>query len=60
MAELQDYRCAICKEAAPLVIDHNHNNHKVRGLLCYSCNVGLGFFNDKVEVLMAAIQYLAK
>ncbi len=31
---------------------------KVRGLLCYNCNVGLGNFKDDKESLMNAIKYL--
>jgi len=54
-------RCAIC--LTPLVesrphVDHDHTNGKVRGILCHTCNPGLGYFKDDVEVLQRAIDYL--
>lgn len=41
-----------------LSIDHNHDTNKIRGVLCHSCNVGLGHFKDKIEWLEQAIAYL--
>lgn len=61
MYALQEGRCAICrveKEPIGLVIDHNHKTKKVRGLLCSTCNTGLGFFRDIPDLLDAAIEYL--
>lgn len=52
--------CAICHE--PLTdkyhIDHNHQTGALRGLLCRSCNVGLGFFKDSTSRLLAGVRYL--
>ncbi len=42
----------------PLYVDHDHVTGKVRGLLCSSCNVGIGNLGDSVEALEAAIRYL--
>ena len=56
--EFQDGLCAICKKEDALVVDHCHKTKRVRGLLCYSCNVGLGFFRDSPEFMRAAIHYL--
>jgi len=36
--------CAICEEPfVRIAIDHDHETGIVRGLLCFSCNSGLGF-----------------
>lgn len=54
----QEGKCKICKKEKALMIDHNHNTNKNRGLLCNNCNVGLGHFKDDVESLKNAIVYL--
>jgi hypothetical protein len=41
-------------------VDHNHETLKVRGLLCWRCNSGLGFFKDNQAHLAMAIEYLVK
>jgi hypothetical protein len=56
----QRYGCAICGSLFDEVIDHDHITGKIRGLLCRSCNVGLGFFKDDTERLQNAIDYLNK
>lgn len=55
----QKGRCAIC-ESMPkrLVIDHDHNDGEFRGLLCATCNSGLGMFRDSIRHLLAAVAYL--
>ena len=58
--------CAICKRepevACPqrpfLVIDHDHQTNKIRGLLCGTCNTGLGMFGDNWERIYDAGKYL--
>lgn len=54
--------CAICHESRDSVldVDHNHTTGKVRGLLCRSCNRGLGIFRDCPERLENAAKYLRK
>ena len=61
----QNSTCAICGITAEeigkrLIVDHNHETLKVRGLLCWRCNSGLGFFKDNQAHLAMAIEYLVK
>lgn len=60
-----DGRCEICGtrnfgKARRPAIDHNHTTGEARGLLCGSCNQGLGAFKDSPELLKLAIEYLRK
>jgi hypothetical protein len=53
--------CAICGNTEPrgrLVVDHNHGDGKVRGLLCHVCNRALGGFKDSRNLLLKAVKYL--
>lgn len=50
--------CVICKKSTDLVIDHDHDSGKVRGLLCRQCNVALGLFKDNKKILHKAWRYL--
>jgi hypothetical protein len=60
----QGGRCCICNvpiAAAGLRgmhIDHDHQTGRNRGLLCASCNLGLGNFRDSPKLLLRAIKYL--
>lgn len=64
MLESQGVSCAICGthatdcSKARLDIDHDHSTGKIRGLLCFNCNIGLGAFCDDTERLRKAIIYL--
>lgn len=51
--------CAICGGKEKLVVDHDHETDKVRGLLCFFCNLGLGNFRDNPQLLKKAIEYLS-
>ena len=55
--------CDICgrhPQTRRLSVDHNHITQEVRGLLCYKCNIAMGWFDDSPERLNAAIGYLSR
>jgi len=58
----QNNACAICKKLfqtdSDYHVDHCHDTKKVRGLLCPSCNKGLGLFKDNPTALKAAAAYV--
>jgi len=64
----QNYCCKICSIELELngqrtgnavaCIDHCHETNTYRGILCTSCNKGLGLFKDNVNLLLEAIKYL--
>lgn len=58
MRVAQSLKCAICRKAVTLVVDHCHETGKVRGLLCKHCNSVLGYARDDTSVLRAAIGYI--
>jgi hypothetical protein len=52
------FECVICGDSGKLVVDHDHKTGAVRGMLCASCNLGLGKFKDDPELLEFARIYL--
>lgn len=69
LSESQNHCCAICKnpetmmdnkQLAPrkLAVDHCHETNKIRGLLCFNCNIGIGKFKDSIKILETAIEYI--
>ncbi|MET7351555.1 endonuclease VII domain-containing protein [Streptomyces mirabilis] len=65
MLKAQDDQCGICDRSfaetgGQINVDHCHRTGKVRGLLCRSCNLGIGHFDDNLDVLQRAIAYLRR
>ncbi|MGY1623043.1 endonuclease VII domain-containing protein [Geodermatophilus sp. SYSU D00965] len=60
MLEAQDGLCAICNTASAAHVDHDHETGRVRELLCFNCNGGLGQFKDDPDVLRAAAGYVER
>lgn len=58
MVAARDGCCDICKKQAELRVDHDHSTGIVRGLLCHSCNAGIGGLGDTVASVRAAYAYL--
>jgi len=68
MWEEQQGCCKICRtelllggtqsDSNQCVIDHHHETGQVRGLLCRTCNLGIGYFNDNADMLRAAAEFL--
>jgi len=58
----QNHRCAICQTDDPGAMDwhadHDHSNGQKRGILCRKCNLGISYFDDNLDSLQAAIQYI--
>jgi hypothetical protein len=63
MMRLQVNACGICGRPiteATCEIDHCHATMVVRGLLCESCNKGIGLLGDSPETVRGALAYLEK
>jgi hypothetical protein len=67
----QKHRCAICRRLCKLLVDHDHNfgcDHNPvrsctkcrRGLICDTCNIVLGLFEDNAKRFEAASKYIKK
>ncbi|MEX2554408.1 MAG: endonuclease VII domain-containing protein [Actinomycetota bacterium] len=52
--------CAICRSRPAEHVDHNHRTGKVRGILCFGCNGGLGQFQENATSLRRAIDYVER
>lgn len=72
MYEDQNGECKICRKkclprglkkdynhkSETMHVDHCHATGAVRGLLCGTCNTGIGMFNEDIETLNSAIEYI--
>lgn len=71
LLDSQGGRCGLCRRPAPdgqkrLAVDHNHKccpgeascGKCIRGLLCPTCNQGLGLFQENGAIIMRAARYV--
>ena len=63
LINMQGNKCGICgicfsQTKRGAFVDHNHRTGGNRGLLCQTCNSGLGMFKDDTGFLQKAIEYL--
>lgn len=60
----QDSCCPICGKNIvndkTSHVDHDHKTGKLRGVLCMSCNAGMGLLGDSELILNNAIRYLRR
>ena len=58
------FKCPICEKVGlaninvNIVPDHDHKTGKIRGVVCDSCNTGMGRFNDDPGIISSAIKWL--
>jgi hypothetical protein len=71
MLSRQNDTCAICLQKETYIpngktspqslsIDHDHKTGKVRGLLCYACNLAIGLLKDNPDAANRAAAYLTQ
>jgi hypothetical protein len=64
--EAQGGKCFICQRFKAKAVDHDHAccsgptscGRCVRGLLCGTCNTGIGRWRDDVATFLRAVDYL--
>ncbi|MFG2336820.1 endonuclease VII domain-containing protein [Streptomyces yangpuensis] len=50
--------CCLCLRAPAVHVDHCHKTGRVRGVLCFNCNIGLGLLKDSPDRILRAAEYL--
>lgn len=66
LAGKQQNKCAICSTTLVFsgrgtnraVMDHCHTTGNIRGVLCSSCNQGIGLLREDIDILKGSILYL--
>lgn len=63
MLSQQKYKCPICDKALSrfpdkkVHVDHDHITKKVRGILCNSCNIKLGWYEGRYKKIRQYLPY---
>jgi hypothetical protein len=67
LLESQNYLCPICDKqfdqsvlTSRAVLDHDHETDKIRGYICNNCNIAIGCFQESLEVIEKAAEYLRR
>ena len=63
-----DYKCPLCNKEHKGIrrngnawqVDHCHRTGTVRGWVCHRCNSGLGLFQDDINRLTKAIEWVTQ
>lgn len=50
--------CAVCGILDELCVDHDHGSGQIRGVLCRSCNLALGYLKDDVDRIYGLASYM--
>lgn len=60
MLKSQQGKCGLCQDTLTddFMVDHCPATGINRSLLCRKCNLGLGMFRDRSDLLLAAVSYL--
>lgn len=62
MIKNQNNKCLICSgifgSIKQACVDHSHKNGKIRGILCHSCNRGIGLLNEDIGLFNKIIEYI--
>jgi len=61
----KNFQCPVCKKKSfnkgmGACLDHDHETEKFRGYICNKCNSALGFFEDNINYIRSALNYLEK
>lgn len=60
--DIQNGQCGICKKIlnSKFCVDHDHKDGKVRGLLCYRCNMMLSIFENDTSAIDRMVSWLGE
>jgi hypothetical protein len=59
MLAAQGGGCGICGKLGADNVDHDHETGRVRGILCWNCNIAIGQLEDNEDRVLALAAYLS-